>query len=239
MSPYDLLDPAVTVAHTLLTVLAEAVPGPVDGAAIALGVAALTLLVRAALLPLAVRARRTERARAALAPELARLRRRHGKDRDRLAREILAAHRKAGVGLFAGVGTALAQLPVVTTLYRVVVVPTVAGVPNILVGANLLGAPLTASWPQVLAGASLLSAPWAAFSVLLLALAGLAAIAVRQQTARLAAAAQQPLPGAAVLRLMPFGTVGFAAVMPAAVGIYLLTSSAWAVTERAVLTRLM
>ena len=241
MSPYDLLDPAVSLAHTLLTALAEAVPGPVGGPALALAVVVLTALVRAAMLPLAVRILRAERARAALAPELARLRTRHAGDRERLARELLAAHQAAGVGPLGGLGTALVQLPVVATLYRVVVVPTVAGDPNVLVGAVLLGAPLTEHWPQVLAGAGVLSTPALALGGLLVALALVAHASVRQQAARMAAVAQAttPVPGAAVLKWLPYGTVAFAAAAPVAVGLYLLSSTAWTVAERAVLERLM
>lgn len=241
MSPYDLLDPAVSLAHALLTAIAEAVPGPVGGPALALAVVILTVLVRAAMLPLAVRTVRAERARAALAPELARLRTRHAGDRERLARELLAAHRAAGVGLLGGLGTALVQLPVVATLYRVVVVPTVAGDPNVLVGAVVLGAPLTEHWPQVLLGAGALGPPAAALAVLLLALGVVAHLSSRQQAARLAAAAPTtaPVPGAAVLRWLPYGTVAFAAAAPVAVGLYLLSTTAWTVAERAVLERLV
>ena len=241
MSPYDLLDPAVSLAHTLLTAIAEAAPGPVDGPSLALAVVVLTALVRAAMLPLAVKALRAERARAALAPELARLRRRHAGDRERLARELLAAHPAPGVGLLGGLGTALVQLPVVTTLYRVVVAPTVGGDPNVLVGAVVLGAPLTEHWPQVLLGAGVLSPPAAALAVLLLALAVVAHASVRQQAARTAAAAAQTpaLPGAALLRWLPYGTVAFAAAAPVAVGLYLLSTTAWTVAERAVLERLV
>ena len=239
MSPYDLLDPAVSLAHTLLTAIAEAVPGPVDGPALALAVVVLTALVRAAMLPLAVRALRTERARAALAPELARLRRRHAGDRERLSRELLAAHRAAGVGLLGGLGTALVQLPVVTTLYRVVVTPTVGGDPNVLVGAVVLGAPLTEHWPQVLLAAGVLSPPAAALAGLLLALAAVAYASVRQQAARTAALQTPALPGAALLRWLPYGTVAFAAAAPVAVGLYVLSTTAWTVAERAVLERLV
>ena len=241
MSLYDVLDPAVSLAHTLLTALAEAVPGPVGGPALALAVVALTVLVRAAMLPLAVRTLRAERARAALAPELARLRRRHGADRDRLARELLAAHRAAGVGLLGGLGPALVQLPVITTLYRVVMVPTVADAPNVLVGAVVLGAPLTEHWLPVLTGAGALSTPALALGGLLVALALIAHASVRQQAARMAAAADAtaPVPGAAVLRWLPYGTVAFAAAAPVAVGLYLLSSTAWTVAERAVLQRLV
>lgn len=241
MSPYDVLDPAVLLAHTLLTAIAEAVPGPVSGPALALAIVVMTVLVRAALLPLAVRTLRTERARAALAPELARLRTRYAADRERLARELLAAHQAAGVGLLGGLGTALVQLPVLTTLYRVVVVPTVAGDPNVLVGAVILSAPLTGHWPQVLLGAGAFSTPAFALGGLLFALALVAHASVRQQAARLAAAAEAtaPVPGAAVLKWLPYGTVAFAAAAPVAVGLYLLSTTAWTVAERAVLERVV
>ena len=241
MSPYDLLDPAVSLAHTLLTAIAEAVPGPVSGPALALAVVVLTVLVRAAMLPLAVRAFRAERARAALAPQLSRLRTRYAADRERLARELLAAHRAAGVSPLGGLGTALVQLPVVMTLYRVVVVPTVAGGPNVLVGAAVLGAPLTEHWLPVLLAAGAFSPPAVALCVLLAALAVVAHVSVRQHAARLAAAvdATAPVPGAALLRWLPYGTVAFAAAAPVAVGLYLLSTTAWTVAERAVLQRLV
>ncbi len=42
---------------------------------------------------------------------------------------------------------------------------------------------------------------------------------------------------AALGRVMPFATVLMAAVVPLAAGLYLLTTAAWTVTERAVLRR--
>jgi YidC/Oxa1 family membrane protein insertase len=44
---------------------------------------------------------------------------------------------------------------------------------------------------------------------------------------------------AALARFMPFGTVLMAAVLPLAAGLYLLTTTAWTVTERTVLRRAM
>jgi len=41
----------------------------------------------------------------------------------------------------------------------------------------------------------------------------------------------------ALSRLMPYGTLIVAALVPLAAGLYLLTSTAWAVTERSILTR--
>ena len=42
-----------------------------------------------------------------------------------------------------------------------------------------------------------------------------------------------------VLRLLPFGTVLFALVAPVALGIYLVTTTAWTVAERRLLPRLV
>jgi YidC/Oxa1 family membrane protein insertase len=44
---------------------------------------------------------------------------------------------------------------------------------------------------------------------------------------------------AVLTRFMPFGTVLMAAVLPLAAGLYLLTTTAWTVTERTVLRRAM
>jgi len=41
-----------------------------------------------------------------------------------------------------------------------------------------------------------------------------------------------------LLRILPFATVAFAALVPLAAGLYLLTTTAWAAAERAVFHRL-
>jgi YidC/Oxa1 family membrane protein insertase len=40
------------------------------------------------------------------------------------------------------------------------------------------------------------------------------------------------------MRILPFATVAFAALVPLAAGLYLLTTTAWAAAERALFTRL-
>jgi YidC/Oxa1 family membrane protein insertase len=53
---------------------------------------------------------------------------------------------------------------------------------------------------------------------------------------------QQAQPGGAIgmlLRVIPYVTVAIAAVVPLAAGLYLLTTTAWAAAERAVITRRM
>lgn len=240
MSPYALLDPLVRAGYHALTWLAAVLPGRPGGAALAVAIAVLTLLLRAGLLPAALAALRADRARTALAPELARLRRRYGNDRGKLAAEFTAAYRRAGISPFAGLRPALLQVVALSTMYRIIVVPTIAGHPNAILDATLLGAPLAGHWPAVLASAGLISAPAAVFAALLLGLLALARLSSRhaaRQAAQAAGPAGPAVPGW-LIRLLPYGTVGFAAIAPVAVGCYLLTTTAWTVVERAVLPHL-
>lgn len=238
MSPYTLLDPLVRVGYTALTGIAAALPGPTGGVALAAAIVLVTVGVRAGLLPVAVAAQRAGRARAALAPEIDRLRRRYGRDRARLANELTAAYRRAGVSPFDGIRPALVQLAALSTMYRIIVVRAVAGQPNAILTATLVGAPLAGHWPAVLAGAGAVSGPAALFAALLGTLAVLARQSSRL-TARLAPAAGDQPPGVArLIRLLPYGTVGFAAIAPVAVSVYLVASTACTLAERLLLSRL-
>jgi len=237
MSLYTLLDPLVRVGYWTLSGIAGVLPGLTGGTALAISIALLTVVVRAGLVPAALAAQRAGRAQAALAPELARLRRRYGRDRATLAAQTAAAYRQAGVSPFAGLRPALVQL--------VIVVPTIAGQPNAILDATVLGAPLAGHWPAVLSSAGLISAPAAAFGVLLLALLAVAWFSARQTARQVATAGPaggpgQPGSGAVrrLVRLLPYGTVAFAAIAPVAVGCYLLTTTTWTLAERAVLPHL-
>ena len=239
MSPFTLLDPAVRLADAIVVAVSHILTWPGGGASVVAGVVIVTVLARAALLPLAVRALRAERARAALRPELARVRERWGADRARLAEETAQVYRRAGVSPVAGLGPALAQLPVLATLYRVVVVPTVGGHANAVVSASVLGGPLSAHWLVLLAAAGPASAAGAGFAVVLVLLLATAWVSGSQAAAR---AAQPGSTGstasARISRLLPFATVAFAVLSPVGVGFYLVVSTAWTAAERAVLPRL-
>jgi YidC/Oxa1 family membrane protein insertase len=150
MSPYALLDPLVRAAYAAVTGVATMFPGQPGGVGYAAAVVLVTITVRTCLVPAALSALRAERSRAALAPQIARLRARYAHDRSRLARETTEAYRRAGISPFAGLRPALLQLPVISTMYRVLVVPTVAQHPNAILTAQLFGAPLGAHWPEVL-----------------------------------------------------------------------------------------
>ena len=233
MTLASLLDPAVHLAHLAVTGLASHLPAPDPGVRIALALVLVTWAVRAALLPLAVSATRARRSSAAVADEVARLRQRHAADPARLGRELRRVYRDAGVNPFAGLLPMVVQLPVVSILYRLVVVPVVAGQPNLVLNAVVLGVPLGSHWPALIATAGSPAGPAVALAGLLLALTAVAWASSRQ-IAR--ASSDAALSGVGrLLRALPYATVGFAVIMPAAVGLYLLASTTWSVAERALL----
>jgi YidC/Oxa1 family membrane protein insertase len=229
MSPYALLDPLVSAFYAGLTGIAGVLPGPAGGPALLAATVALTLALRAALLPAAVSAYRSTKARAALAPEIARLRKRYGRDRVRLAEEMTAAYRKAGARPLGGLGAMTVQGLAIAALYRTMTAPVVAGHPNALLDATVLGAPLTAHWPAILAAGA---APTAGFAALLAAL-----VAVAWAASRLTA--RQAPDAGRLVRVLPFGTPVFALLAPAAVAVYLLTSTTWTLAERILLPHLV
>ena len=226
MSLLAALDPAVALAHGALTALAAALEPLAGGAAVAVALVLLTLATRALLLPLALRVHRAEGARRALAPDVERLRRRHRDDPARLARELAAVHREAGVSPFAGLAPSLAQGPVLLVVYRMCVAPVVAGAPNAVFTAQLFGAPLSMHATAALATGG------APAVVVLALLGGLVAVAV-------ASAARMPDAAPAVLRVLPFGAVAVALFAPLALALHLLTSTAWTLGERLLLPRLV
>lgn len=238
MSILTLLDPVVLALHGLVVTIAGALPWPHGGTAVAAALALVTVAVRATLLPLAVRALRTERARAAIAPQLAALQRRHRNDPRRLLAETAQVQREAGVGPMATVLPMLAQLPVLASIYRLVALPTIAGHPNLVLTAQLFGAPLAAHWPQAVAAGGVLGTG----TIGLLVGAALFLVLATLSSRELARRAEQgeigtPQPAAAstvtrMMRFLPYGTVVFAAFAPVAVSLYLLTTTAWTVAER-------
>lgn len=241
MSVLSLLDPAVTLVHTGLTTLASTLHPVVGGAGVAVALVLVTMIVRLCLLPLAISVLRAERSRQALAPQLARLRRRHADDPARLLREVQAAHREAGISPLAGLLPALAQAPALLVIYRLCSLTVIAGGPNTVLAANLFGASLAAHLPGLVLTAGLFGAPTLVGVLLVAALLLAAYASSRQQVRRLRAATGGEIPPVQLwlARALPFGTVAAAGVVPLAVSLYLLTSTTWMLTERAILPRIL
>lgn len=225
----------------LLSSLTTALSPVAGGAAAALAVVALTLVVRAVLLPLSVLQVRAERDRRRLAPQLAALRRRHGSDTRRLQEAVHRLYTSEHVSPLAGCLPVLAQAPVLSLVYALFSHASIAGAANTLLDATLVGIPLGHTLLAVVA-----SPLWSHAWVVLVLLAVLAAAV---EASRRAAAHWNPVeppsvrPGArasaVLVRWAPFVSVAFAAVVPLAATLYVVTSAVWALGERAVLRRLL
>jgi YidC/Oxa1 family membrane protein insertase len=227
------LDPAVHAAYVAVSALATALFPISGGASTALAIVVFTVAIKVCLSPLSLLTARAERARAALTPQLTAVQERFAKDPVRLAAEVRALYKREGVRPLAGCLPALLQMPAISVVYRLFVMDTVAGQPNMLLVATLFGAPLGSPWPSVVATFGLLSWPSLAMAVLVLLLSVVALVASRQLRSRVTG---DGITGT-VMRLMPFSTVVFAAFVPIATAVYLLTSTAWTVGERAALGR--
>jgi YidC/Oxa1 family membrane protein insertase len=209
---FAFLDAPVAGAYHLVLPIAGALSP-------ALAIVLCTIAVRLALHPLARKAAKGEKIRAELAPKIQELQRKYGKDRARFQRELATLQQNAGASMFAGCLPLLAQLPFFMVMYRLFSSTTIDGGGNQLLSVKLFNAELGAHW---------LSAPGS--PVFLALFAALAVVA--WFSARLI-----PSGTGRIVRLMPYGTLLGAAVIPLAAGIYLLTSTAWATAERAYLRR--
>jgi YidC/Oxa1 family membrane protein insertase len=219
---YHLVSPFVSFLTPLL-----------GGLAAAAAIVGFTVVVRLLLLPLSYRAMRGMAAQARMAPLAQGLRKRYAGQPDRLQRELTALYRAEGTSMFAGCLPLLAQWPAFSVLSLLFRSQRVGGAPNTLLTHRLFGAPLASYW---LGGAGPFSAQGAVFAGLFVLLA-----AVGWLSARMARRASgQAGPGgaqAALARVLPFATVAIAAFVPLAAGLYLATSTAWTLAERAVLGR--
>ena len=219
---YHLVSPFVSFLTPLL-----------GGLAAAAAIVGFTVVVRLLLLPLSYRAMRGMAAQARMAPLVQDLRKRYAGQPDRLQRELTALYRAEGTSMFAGCLPLLVQWPAFSVLSLLFRSARVGGAPNTLLTHRLFGAPLASYW---LGGAGPFSAQGAVFAGLFVLLA-----AVGWLSARMARRASGPAgPGgaqAALARVLPFATVAIAAFVPLAAGLYLVTSTAWTLAERAVLGR--
>lgn len=240
----------VDLAYHLVCWFAAVLAPLVGGLAAAAAIVVFTMLIRLALVPLSYYAVRGEQARRRLLPQVQDLQRRHAKDPQRLQRELAALRRAEGTSLYAGCLPLLLQLPFFSVMYRLFLSHSVAGTPNTLLSHRLLAAPLGSWW---LGGAGPVSAQGAVFAGLfvLLAVAGLAARRGARRTQATAVPAATTGTGAGagtgasaqtatadrvaglLGRVMPFGSLLMAVIVPLAAGLYLLTTMTSTLAERA------
>jgi YidC/Oxa1 family membrane protein insertase len=234
----------IDAAYHLVSLFAGFLTPLLGGLAAAAAIVGFTMAVRLLLLPLSYRAMRGMAAQARMVPLVQGLQKRYAGQPDRLQRELTAAYRAEGTSMFAGCLPLLVQWPAFAVLSLLFRSAHVGGAPNTLLTHSLFGAPLASYW---LGGAGPFSGQGAVFAGLFLLLAGLGWLSARMAgratapAATAAAAATGPAAAsgaqAALARVLPFVTVAIAAFVPLAAGLYLATSTAWTLAERAVFGR--
>jgi YidC/Oxa1 family membrane protein insertase len=234
-----LLDASYAALHGL-AVLLDPVAG---GAASALAIVLVTLLVRAALIPLGRLQVRAELTRRRLAPKLRELQRRYKNRPEQLQQKTLALYRDEKASPFAGILPALAQAPVLSLLYGVFTLVTINGHPNALLTDTLGGVPLGTSFAALVGQGA-----WADAAVagLLLVAIAVTAFFSRRQAIRFAeppvagdAASEQQFRLVRIMSSLSFLTVVFAAIVPLAATVYLTITTLWTLLEREALRRRM
>ncbi|SFY50351.1 YidC/Oxa1 family membrane protein insertase [Streptomyces sp. F-1] len=231
-------------AH-LVERLADLLAPLCHASATAAAIVLFTALVRLLVHPLSRAAARGQRARAALQPRIAELRRRHAKDPERLRQAVLELHTEEKVSPLSGILPGLLQLPAFFLLYHLF--SGAGGAGGELLAHRLFAAPLGGRWADALAG----DGPFGGAGLVYLGLFALVAavatftyLRTRRQMAQnpvMAAAGGEEVPGlGAVGKVMPFLsflTLVTVAVVPLAAALYVVTSTTWSAVERAALYR--
>jgi len=232
-----LLQAAVAAVTALSSALA-----PLSGASsTALVIVLVTLLLRAALVPVGRAQVRAEFVRRRLAPTLRDLQRRYRADPALLSRKTAELYAAEKASPLAGCLPTLLQAPIVSTVYALFVLASINGQPNPLLAQELGGVPLGTSFLAFL-GATPNFWPGLVLFGALLAVIAMTAGFSRRLAARYASPvvpAAQPAATrlAALLSWLPFLTVGFASLVPLAATLYLAVSTAWTLVERGILYR--
>lgn len=239
------LDGAYGVVTTLALWLA-----PLFGSlSAAFAIALITILVRCALIPVGRAQVRAEFARARLAPRLREIQKRFSKNPELLRRKTMELYAQEKVSPTAGCLPTLAQAPVLSTVYGLFILTTVAGHQNLLLAEHVAGIPLGTSLMSLLATGTV----WPGvlvFGALLLVIGTTAwlsrTVALKfAQSQKIAGAPAAEGAGATMERLsgalswLPFTTLVFAAVVPLAATIYLTVTTAWTLVERIILRRVL
>jgi YidC/Oxa1 family membrane protein insertase len=256
---FSLFGVPVDAAYQVVTAI-SAVLTPLAGGLAAAAIIVFTVAVRVMVLPFSYYALRGQITQARIAPQAQALRQRYARQPERLPRELTALYRENGAGMFAGCLPLLLQWPFLSVMYLLFRSTSIGGAPNALLAHYLFGARLGSHW---LSGAGPLSAQGAVFAALFLLLTAIGWLAVRASrrltppaetvpgAAALARRKPPPAgaPGAAgaqpagvpswVTSLLPYLTAVFAAFLPLAAGLYLLTTTAWTLLERSLLRRVL
>ncbi|MEV5429682.1 membrane protein insertase YidC [Streptomyces sp. NPDC052701] len=240
----------MSVFASLVERLADLLQPLFGAGAAAAAIVLFTALVRLLVLPLSRAAARGQKARAALAPQLAELRRKHGKNPEKLQRAVLELHAREKVSPLSGTLPGLCQLPAFFLLYHLFSSTTLGGRTNELLTHHLLGAPLGDRWTDALGAGGVFGDAGLVYAGLFAVVTAVAVLGYRRTKRTMAgqppvtaggAGGGEPVPGLAAVTkavpFLPFLTLVTVAVVPLAAALYVVTSTTWTAVERAVLYR--
>lgn len=89
----------------------------IPGGDVGLAIIAITLVVKFILLPLSIKAAKTQRVLREIEPELKELQEKYKEDKESLARATLELYKKAGINPFSSILLLFIQLPIIFALY--------------------------------------------------------------------------------------------------------------------------
>ncbi|MEV5550935.1 YidC/Oxa1 family membrane protein insertase [Streptomyces sp. NPDC052309] len=237
----------MSVFANLVESLADLLQPLFGTGAAAAAIVLFTALVRLLVHPLSRAAARGQKARSALQPRIAELRRKHARNPERLQRAVLELHAEEKVSPLSGCLPSLCQLPAFFLLYHLFSSSEIGGRANELLAHRLFAAPLGERWADALGDGGPFGDAGLVYAGLFVLVAGVAAFGYRLTKRTMAA--QPPLPAGegeqvpglgAVTKVMPFMsffTLVTVAVVPLAAALYVVTSTTWSAVERAVLYR--
>ncbi|MGC0382860.1 YidC/Oxa1 family membrane protein insertase [Streptomyces sp. SAI-129] len=237
----------MSVFASLVEHLADLLQPLFGASAAAAAIVLFTALVRLLVHPLSRAAARGQKARTALQPRIAELRRKHAKDPEKLQRAVLALHTEEKVSPLSGCLPSLCQIPAFFLLYHLFSSSTIGGEANELLSHRLLAAPLGGRWADAFGDGGLTGGAGLVYVALFAVVAAVATFSYRLTKRTMAdrpmlpAGDGQAVPGVgAITRVMPFMsffTLVTVAVVPLAAALYMVTSTTWSAVERAVLYR--
>ncbi|WP_190039324.1 YidC/Oxa1 family membrane protein insertase [Streptomyces fructofermentans] len=245
----------MSVFASLVEGLADLVRPVFHDSAAAAAIVLFTAFVRLLVHPLSRASARGQRARAALQPRIAELRRKHGKNPEKLQKAVLELHAREKVSPLSGCLPSLFQLPAFFLLYHLFSNAEIGGGANSLLAHTLLAAPLGGRWADALADGGPFGPQGLVYAALFAVVAVVATFNYRRTKRMMAASAASAagprgaagggegpqVPGmGAITRFMPlmsFFTLVTVAVVPLAAALYVVTSTTWSAVERAVLYR--
>lgn len=233
----------MSVFASLVEYLADLLQPLFHASATAAAIVVFTALVRLAVHPLSRAAARGQKAKARLSPQIAELRKKHGKNPERLQKAMMELHAKEKVSPLSGCLPSLLQLPAFFLMYHLFSSGKIGGERNGLLAHTLFDAPLGGRWTDALTHGGVLGGAGLVYLALFGIVAALATYNFRRTKRQMATS---PLPGptapgmGAMTKIMPllsFFTLFTVAVVPLAAALYVVTSFTWTAVERSFLYR--